>query len=96
MSPLFDTLSDLVMYVLAACMTLQHLQSSPKKFAINLTLAAAQHHAFSSANGRFDWVQLDHHRQTDDSSHESLEAEGSSTALLNDSTRDIQMGPVIQ
>ena len=98
-SPLFDTLSDLVMYVLAACMTLQHLQSccsSPKKFAINLTLAAAQHHAFSSANGRFDWVQLDHHRRTDDSSHESLEAEGSSTALLNDSTRDIQMGPVIQ
>jgi hypothetical protein len=78
--------------------TLQHLQSccsSPSKFAINLTLAAAQCHAFSSANGRFDLVQLNNNRRTDDS-HESLEAEGSSTALLNDSTRDIQMGPVIQ
>ncbi|KAL0035152.1 hypothetical protein WJX79_003689 [Trebouxia sp. C0005] len=39
---------------------------------------------------------LDHHRQLDDSSHESLEAEGSTTALLNDSTRDIQMGPSTQ
>lgn len=40
-------------------------------------------------------MQMNQHRQTDDSSHESLEGEGSTTALLNDSSRDIQMGPHI-
>ncbi|DBA74447.1 TPA: hypothetical protein ACH3X1_011194 [Trebouxia sp. C0004] len=39
---------------------------------------------------------LDRQRRTDNTSHDSLEAEGSSTALLNDSTRDVQMGPTIQ